>query len=178
MLLTHFDVTLTSFLGGVINCVKRLIHDSSWRCQELQFLIIFTMILLLKWSRSSKIMQNMLFHIKLYSLTLSTLKTCRQMGEALPHRPNHWFIGCFIGTTRELWPRRKTKSLEMTLQTCRQNMSADGRSTTTSPEPFIGCFIGTTRELWLTLKTKSFEMMSKLIIRVSMMSNPDARNLY
>ena len=85
MLLTHFDVTLTSFLGGVINCVKRLIPDSSWRCQDLQSLIIFTMILLLKWSGSSKIMQNMIFHVKLYSLTLSTLKTCRQMGEALPH---------------------------------------------------------------------------------------------
>ena len=29
--LTNFDVNLTSFLGGVINCVKRLIHNSSWR---------------------------------------------------------------------------------------------------------------------------------------------------
>ena len=89
MLLTHFDVTLTSFVREVINCVKRLIHDSSWRCQDLQPLIIFTLILLLKCSRSSKIMQNMIFHVKLYSLTLSTLKTCRQMGEALLHSPNH-----------------------------------------------------------------------------------------
>ena len=36
-------------------------------CQELQFMRIFKMIrgFFLKWSRSSKIMQNVIFHVKL-----------------------------------------------------------------------------------------------------------------
>ena len=62
-------------------CVKPLIHNSSseWRqtdikiCQELHFMKIFKIIkgFFLKRSRSYKIMQNVIFHVKLWSLILT-----------------------------------------------------------------------------------------------------------
>ena len=79
--LTSFDVYMTSCLKGVPNYVLLLIHNSSKKCrqndikicQELQFIKIFKMIrgFLLKRSRSYKIMQNVIFHVKLLSPTLS-----------------------------------------------------------------------------------------------------------
>ena len=62
--LKNFDVSLTSFLGGVMNCVKPVGRNSSWpwshldikSCQELQFTKIFKMIrgFFRKWCRNTK----------------------------------------------------------------------------------------------------------------------------
>ena len=79
-LLTNFDVNMTSFLGGVLNYVSTVyfitplgddVELISKFVRSFSFFKFFEMIrgFFLEWSRSSKIIQNVIFHVKLHSLT-------------------------------------------------------------------------------------------------------------